>query len=249
MSDQDKSMTEQAALEEAVKEVRKAVGSHLSVDPEGLPRERLKRFGVGPLTNTELLSIILSSDSEDNNGLALAKEVLDSFYDIQRLSGATLIELEDIPGIEPHHAISIIAAFELGKRVTAYKRFQRDQIKSHEDVVRYIEETYRNFDTERLICLEMSQKHEILHEHIVSEGGLDGTNAHPRDLFCKLLRNRVAAFILVHNHPSGDPEPSQADITITKRLNEGATILGLRMLDHIIVGDGKHVSFKNRGLL
>ncbi|NLN94233.1 MAG: DNA repair protein RadC [Candidatus Hydrogenedens sp.] len=220
-----------------------------SVDPKGNPWDRLKDFGASTLTNEEILAVILGSGPQDKNALSLARELLKALPSLTRLGHVTLKELEAIPGIDPIKALEIQASFELGKRMSMYRRINQGRITTSKDVAYYIMEKYRTCETESFICLEMSQKHEILSEHKISQGGLDGTSAHPRDLFCTLLRNRVAAFIIVHNHPSGDPEPSPADIRISHRLRDGAELLGLRFLDHIIVGDGNYVSLKERGIL
>ncbi|HOM48087.1 MAG TPA: DNA repair protein RadC [Candidatus Hydrogenedentes bacterium] len=220
-----------------------------AIDVEGLPRERLEKVGAAALTDSELLAVILSGGSDEQKALEQARLLLDSFSILQRMGNATVSEIQYVSGIRKEQAIAIKAAFELGKRMAEYKRHPGTCIQSAKDVADMLMPEFRTYETERLICLEMSTKNEVLARHDISMGGLDGTSAHPRDIFCTLVRNRASAMIIVHNHPSGNAQPSQADIQISQKLCKGAELLGIRFLDHIIIGDGSFVSLKDQGLL
>jgi DNA repair protein RadC len=252
MSDEHKSLPPESP--DATPEAPPGTGkkkktSSWGVDKDALPRERLQNHGAGTLTDAELLAILLRVGYQGKNVLELAQEVIGFFPTLPRMGNATLQELQLIPGIGPAKAIEIKAAFELGKRMSYYKLERKQTITCAKDVADYLMPRFQTHETETLICLEMSTKNEILHEHTISQGGLDGTSAKPRDIFCKLVRNRASAMIMVHNHPSGNPEPSQADITISRRIQEGAKLLDIRFLDHIIIGEQRFVSLKERGLL
>lgn len=216
---------------------------------ENRPRERLTKLGAEALTDTELLAILFRTGTKTKDALALATQLLVRFKSLQRLSQTSIEELQSVEGIGKVKAIELKAALELGKRATQYRRVQQPRIQSPTDVIQYLDPNFRVYESEYFLCIELSKKHTIIAIETVGKGGLDGVSALPRDVFKQALRDSAAAVILVHNHPSGDPQPSVADIQLTQRLITAGNLIGIQVLDHIIVGDGNYVSLREKGLV
>ncbi len=219
------------------------------VSEEERPRERLVRHGADALKDAELLAILFRSGTKELNAVNLAEQVLKRFEDLQRLSQASVEELQQIRGVGKVKAVEIKAALELGRRLAVYKRSHRVSIRSASDVWDLLTPELRACETERFLCIQVNTKNVVLKVELVSQGSMDGTSAMPRDVFRQALRDGAHGIIVAHNHPSGDPEPSQPDIDVTRRLAQVADLVGIRFLDHVIIGDGKYVSFKERGLI
>lgn len=214
------------------------------------PRERLEQRGPEALKDAELMAVLFRTGTRELNAVALAEMLLAHFdHSLRRISQASLEELQEVKGIGRVKAIEIKAALELGKRLEAHKRGIVEKIRSSEDVSRLLMHKFKEYETEYFVTLLMNTKNEVLKIHEVSHGGIDGTEAMPRDVLRKAVRESAAAIIVAHNHPSGDPEPSRADIALTKRLADAAQIVGIALLDHVVFGDGRHVSLKERGLM
>ena len=213
------------------------------------PRERLNQVGAEALRDGELLAILFRTGMQKENAVDLADRVLRHFNGLRRLSQASLNELQQVKGVGKVKAIEIKAALELGKRMASYKRPTVTRINEVEDAVEIIASHIRLYETESFMCLHLSARNDVLRVEEISKGGMDWVGIQPRDVFRQALREGAYGIILGHNHPSGDPEPSGADIAITRKLSEAAGILGLRLLDHVIIGDGRHVSLKERGVL
>ncbi len=213
------------------------------------PRERLAHVGAEALRDAELLAILFRTGSRDENAVALAERVLRHFNDLPRLARASVNELQQVKGVGRVKAIEIKAAAELGRRMASHKRQFLRRITKAEDAVEIIRPHVHLYETESFLCLHLSTKNDVMHVEVISKGGMDWVGIKARDVFGKALREGAHGVILAHNHPSGDPEPSSADITITRRLADAAALLGVRMLDHIVVGDDRHVSMKERGML
>lgn len=216
---------------------------------EDRPRERLARLGAEALRDAELIAIILRSGTRKMGAVALAEEVLRRFGDIRAVSRASVEELKQISGMGTVKAIELKAALELGLRLAAHTGPKRTKIRSAEDVVQLLMARFKQCETEHLKSILLTTKHEVMKVIDVSHGGLDGTVAIPRDIFRQAVREGATAVIVAHNHPSGDPEPSRDDISLTKRLVEAADLLGVSFLDHIIFGDGRYVSLKERNMM
>jgi DNA repair protein RadC len=214
------------------------------------PRERLEQCGAEALKDAELMAVLFRTGTRETNAVALAELLLVHFdHSLRRISQASLEELQQVKGIGRVKAIEIKAALELGKRLEAHKRPAVERIRSSEDVVRLLMHKFKEYETEHFKTLLLNTKNEVLKTIEVSHGGIDGTEAMPRDVLRQAVRESAAAIIVAHNHPSGDPEPSRADIALTKRLSEAAQIVGISLLDHVVFGDGRHVSLKERGLM
>lgn len=215
---------------------------------EERPRERLKRLGAEALQDSELLAVLFRTGSRNNGAVALAQQVMGAFGDVRALARASLSELQQVKGLGVVKAIEIKAALELGKRLAMHTNPNRYRIKCAQDVAELLMIRFKDCETEEFKCLLLNAKNEVLRVVDVSRGGLDVTMALPRDVFREAVREAAHAVIVCHNHPSGDPEPSQDDIALTRRLEEGAQVLGLRLLDHVVFGDGRYVSLKERNL-
>lgn len=212
------------------------------------PRERLAQVGAEVLRDAELLAILFRTGTRQEGAVALAERVIRHFGDLRRLGQASLDELCEVHGVGPVKAIEIKAALELGRRAMAYARPARRKIKTSEDVAELLMPRFLACETEHFKALLLNTKNEVLKVVDVSAGSIDFTSAAPLDVFRQAVRESAPNVIVAHNHPSGDPEPSRADIDLTKRLVEAGRILGVNLLDHVIFGDKRHVSLKDRGL-
>ena len=216
---------------------------------EDRPRERLARLGPEALRDAELLAVLFRTGTREMGAVALAERVLVHFGDLRSLSRASIEELQQMKGLGAVKAIEIKAALELGLRLAAHTDRQRVRIRSAQDVVDLLMLRFKECETEHFKCVLLNAKHEVMKVLDVSQGGLDGTAALPRDVFRQAVREGACGVIVCHNHPSGDPEPSRDDLSLTKRLADAAAVLGVSLLDHIVFGDGRHVSIKERNLI
>lgn len=197
-----------------------------------------------PQPYVELLSQVLRDRSRN-----LAREIAARYPTIKDLYDAPWQEIASVPGIGPAKAKQIEAIMEIGKLLMKPQVVEKVFIHSPQDVYDLLAPEMRLLDRERFQSLLLSTKHKIMTIETVSVGGLDSTIIHPRELFKNPLRRSAAAVILCHNHPSGDPTPSQEDTSITLRLSEAGKILGIQVLDHIIIGNETYVSMKEKGII
>ncbi|WP_033828294.1 RadC family protein [Bacillus andreraoultii] len=216
---------------------------------EERPRERFINQGPSSLSNQELLAIILRTGTRKESVLQLSQRILSEFQGFRMLMDATLEELTKIKGVGEAKAIQLLAAFELGKRIANLKKEDRYVIRSPEDGANYVMEEMRFLTQEHFVCLFLNTKNEVIHKQTIFIGSLNASIVHPRELFKEAFRRSAASMICLHNHPSGNPTPSREDIEVTKRLVECGKILGVEVLDHIIIGDKRYVSLKEKGYL
>lgn len=207
------------------------------------PRERLLRFGPAAISNSELLAIILRTGTKQENVLELANRVLKE-HDIRALSNATVMELKRIFGIGETKACQIVASFELSKRLGAYREEQKPVIKNSEDAANLLMGTLTNLKKECFCLILLDSKSRLINCQTVSIGDLNGSAAHPREIFLAAIKNSASRVILAHNHPSGDPQPSESDMRLTEKLVEAGALLGIDVLDHIIIGNGRWWSWR-----
>lgn len=219
------------------------------VPKEDRPRERLLKFGSSHLSNQELLAILLGSGTKRESVMDLSNRVLMHFEGIKLLSDASIEEFTAIKGIGPAKGISMLAAIELGKRMSRYKSDERYIIRSPEDGADYIMEEMRSLMQEHFVVIFLNTKNQIIHSQTIFIGSLNASIVHPREVFREAVRRSAASIICAHNHPSGDPTPSQEDIHVTRRLVESGKMIGIELLDHLIIGDRKFVSLKEKGYL
>lgn len=216
---------------------------------EERPRERLIRHGAERLANKELLAILLRTGTQQESALALAEKLLARFDSLRGLATASFEELVEVSGIGPAKATDILAAFELAKRLAdSHMEFQ-GVVNSPQDAAQMVLRELSLEDKEHFMILMLNTKHRIIAKKVISIGHLHASLVHPREMFKEAIKRSSAAVILVHNHPSGDLTPSKDDLTTTERLKEVGEILGIEVLDHIIVGDNRYLSFREQGLL
>jgi len=213
------------------------------------PRERLLSSGANSLTNTELLAVLIQSGAGNLSALDLAQHVLclDKASGVKFLSTCSGEELMDIHGIGPSKACQILAAVELGKRVCTGNFKELTKIKAPEDIVEVLMPQMRNLKREEFRVCFLNTKNEVMAHEVISIGSLNASIVHPREVFSRAIKRSAAAIVLVHNHPSGNPEPSREDVEITGRLTESGLLLGIKVLDHVIIGGGRWYSLKAHG--
>ena len=211
------------------------------------PREKLIQKGTQNLKDEELLAILLRTGVEGKSAIQTAKQILNK-YSKKRLLRLSYEDLIKIKGIGPAKACTILAAIELVKRALKIGEETLPKIQSIKDVIAqfsYLREKTR----EHLAALYLNARNELVFKKHIFVGTLDANIAHPREIFSHALIQNAASIILVHNHPSGDPEPSKADLEITKRITEAGKIMGIDVLDHIIITKNKVFSFKRHKLI
>jgi len=223
------------------------------------PRERMAGVGPQALSNAELVAILLRTGAPGASALDLAHRVLSLGADegapgpgeqeagLRYLVTCAVEELRRVPGVGLAKAVQIKAAVELGRRV-ARATTARAAVKSPEDVSGLVMEEMRFLDREQFRIILLDAKNHVLGIRVVSVGSLSSSIVHPREIFKEAIARSSAAIILVHNHPSGDPTPSQEDVEVTRRLVEAGRLLGIEVLDHVVVGDNRYVSFKEKGI-
>lgn len=213
------------------------------------PRERLLREGPQALSNQELIAILLRTGAKKESVLQLSQRVLHHFEGLAMLRAASVEELVQIRGIGETKAVQIVAARELGLRLSRYHGIRRAAIRSPQDGAQYVMEEMRHLTQEHFVCLYLNTKNEVLHKQTVFIGSLNASIVHPREVFKEAFRRSAASIICFHNHPSGDPTPSREDVEVTKRLVKCGHMLGIDVLDHIVIGNEKYTSLKEKGYL
>ncbi len=218
--------------------------------PSERPRERLFKLGAEALSAQEILALILGRGVMGESVMVTAQKLLSRFGSLKGIATASVEELSEIKGIGPAKAAQLKAAVELAKRVELYPEAERRLIiKSAEDVVRAVKRDLMWKKKEHFLALLLDTRNRLIKSVEVSVGSLDASIVHPREVFKEAVSASAASVIFVHNHPSGDPQPSDDDIKLTKRLAEAGEIMGIDVLDHIILGDRDHLSMKSKGLI
>jgi len=213
------------------------------------PRERLIGHGPESLTNQELIAIILRTGTKDESVLQISQKLIQHFDGLRMLKHATLEELTSLKGIGKAKAIQLLASLELGKRIATLQEVERYVIRSPEDGANYVMEEMRFLSQEHFVCIYLNTKNQVLFRKTIFIGSLNSSIVHPREVFKEALKRSAASIICVHNHPSGDPTPSREDIDVTKRLVECGKMMGIELLDHIIIGEKRYVSLKEKGYM
>lgn len=213
------------------------------------PRERLAALAPAALSARELLAILLGSGAAGRSAADLAGELLARFGSLRRLAAAETFELERVPGIGFARACTVLAAFELGRRLAAEPPERRLRIRGPVDVFRRLGPYLRDRRQEEFWALYLDTQNGVLSEHRVSVGLLNSSLVHPREVFAPAIVRAAASVVLVHNHPSGDPDPSPEDLEVTLQLVESGRLIGIPVRDHIVIGDGRYASLLERGLM
>ena len=217
--------------------------------PTERPREKLLSQGAWSLSNQELLALLLGTGTATENVLNLATHLLAKAGGLQGLANMSVEELQAVKGIGPAKAAVIQAALQLGLRMLETTRRVGAQIRSPQDVANLLMAEMKQLDREYFRIVLLDTKHRVIDVPIISIGNLNSSIVHPREMFKECIRRSSSAVIMVHNHPSGDPEPSGDDIDVTERIVAAGDLLGITVLDHVIIGDNTFVSFHERGLM
>jgi len=213
------------------------------------PREKMLVHGALSMTNSELLAILLRTGSSDGSALRLAERLLEAQGGLAGLGGSTVEEFEKIKGVGSAKAITILAALELGARVGSIASASRTIIRSAEDVANLLMPRLRYEQREYFMAVLLSTKNHVLKTPVISIGTLNASLVHPRELFRQAINFSAASIILVHNHPSGDPAPSPEDIELTRRMIEAGKLMDIQVLDHVVIGDARYISLKDKGII
>lgn len=217
---------------------------------EERPREKMMRYGANRLTNCELLAILIGTGTKRNSALTLANSILSiEETGLAFLADCSPEELVCVEGIGMAKSCQIISAIELGKRIAGAPRGKKISLGSPDQVAALFMEEMRHRKKEVFKVLFLNTKNEIVAIEDVSVGNLNTSIVHPREVFRSAVKKGAASIILLHNHPSGNPTPSQNDIDVTRRLTETGKLLGIPVLDHLVIGDGAYLSFKEQMLL
>lgn len=235
-----------------LKEERQDIVKHVPIVswlPGDQPRECLERLGAASLSDAQLLAIILRTGSTSLSALDLANTLLHEFSSLHAIEEASVNEICRIRGIGRVKAIEIKAAVELGKRFIREKKGQRKGIEESQDVFHTYRLRFTGLNQETFVMLILNSRNQVMKEVEVSKGSLNSCTVHPREVFKEAIRESGSGVIFIHNHPSGDSSPSRADIMLTERLKKSGEILGIRVLDHIIVGEDVYYSFADEELL
>lgn len=213
------------------------------------PRERFIQHGPQSLSTHELIAILLRTGTKEESVLQLSNKLLIHFDGLKLLKDASLDEITSIKGIGTAKAIQLLAAVEIGRRISNLAFDDRYTIRSPEDGAKYVMNDMRFLSQEHFVCLYLNTKNQVLHKQTIFIGSLNASIVHPREVFKEAFRRSAASIICAHNHPSGDPTPSREDIEVTKRLSECGKIIGIDVLDHLIIGENRFVSLKEKGYI
>jgi DNA repair protein RadC len=213
------------------------------------PRERLLQHGPQHLTEAELLGILLGKGTKKKTAIDLARELLDRYESLENLFSRSPSELMKIKGIGSAKAATLLAAFQLVRRLQSKTSKERPSFKRAKDVASYYLPLMKDLRKEVFRVLLLSRANRLIKEVTISEGTLDASVVHPRDVFREALLEPAAGVILIHNHPSGNPSPSEEDLRITKQLVEAGRLLGIKVYDHIILAGESHRSLADDGLI
>ena len=213
------------------------------------PRERLLAHGPGSMSDAQLIAIILRTGGSGKSAMDMAIEMLDRLGTLKDIEQASLSELCAFKGMGRAKAAQLKAALELGRRLFGESGLNGPVFSTGGDVFSHFHPRLRNSKKEVFCCAMLDVKNRLIRDLRISEGTLTASLIHPREAFREAIRESAASVIFVHNHPSGDPEPSREDIAITERLEAAGETVGIRVLDHVIVGEGKFTSMRENGYL
>ncbi|MCH8519165.1 MAG: DNA repair protein RadC [Nanoarchaeota archaeon] len=213
---------------------------------EEMPREKLVKYGVNSLTNTELLALLLKTGTKEKNVLELSREILTTFSPLELLS-INIETLSSIKGISTAKASEIIAVFELSKRIQEEVHF-KESFSSSQEIYNYVKHSMQYKMCEEMRVLYLNVKNKLIKDEVVAKGSIHFVHIDVRKIVKKALDLHASSIILIHNHPSGDVEESQADVEITTQIMQACELLHIKVLDHLIVGNGDYLSFYDSGV-
>jgi DNA repair protein RadC len=220
-----------------------------AIAPHDRPREKLVRVGAGALGDNELVAIVLGHGRARVSALDLANAILAAVGGAAGLARTAHVELTRIAGVGVARAAQILAAVELGRRTVARAARERPQMTSPRAVADLLMPQYGNRSVEQFGVVLLDTKHRVQKSVVLSVGTVDASIVHPREIFREAVAAGAAAIVLFHNHPSGDPEPSREDTRLTERLIAAGVLMGINVIDHVILGDARYFSYREKGLL
>jgi DNA repair protein RadC len=212
------------------------------------PREKLIKYGPDVLRNSELLSIVLNTGYKGLNVIELSERIIKDYGSKAIAQEKDVGRLMETLGIPQMKACQIVAVFELGRRFFLEDKGRIPTIRTPEDVYKYLEEM-RKLQKEHFRGLYLNIRNRLIHDEVISIGGLTSNIIQPREVFRPAIEYGAAAMILAHNHPSGEPDPSEDDLRVTRKLIEVAKLMEIDILDHIIIGNDSYVSLRERNLI
>jgi len=213
------------------------------------PREKLLKRGPDTLSDAELIAIFLRTGTRGCSAVDLARGLIQRYGGLRAMLTADLNSLCRTPGIGPGKAAQLAAVVELGRRYLAERLTRDNALTSPDQAQDYLRHWLQDRAAESFCCLFLDTRHRVVRAEELFRGTIDGATVHPREVVKRALTHNAAAVIVAHNHPSGVAEPSRADEVLTRRLREALALVDIRLLDHIVVGDGAVVSLAARGLL
>lgn len=220
-----------------------------SIPLDDRPQEKLLKYGANTLSNSELIAVILRTGNKDENVVMLAQRILnEDGKGLRNIADGTVEKFKTYKGINDCKAAQLVALCEISKRISTLK-IDKIKISSPGDAAVVMMEEMRYYKKEYFKIILLDTKNNIKKVSQISVGSLNSSIVHPREVFIEAVASSCSSIILVHNHPSGESEPSHEDIVLTNRLNECGKMLGIKVLDHIIIGDGVFFSFKEEGLI
>jgi DNA repair protein RadC len=216
--------------------------------PDDRPREKMMLKGPESLSHSELLAILLNNGNKGQSALDIAREIMKLGQgNLQELGRLSLKELQQVKGVGPAKAITLMAALELGRRRLSLRSPERITIRSSKDIADYLKNLLQDHNHEVFAIVFLNRANRIKHFEIISKGGITGTVADPRIILKKALEAEATAIVLTHNHPSGNLQPSRADEEITRKIKQAAELFDITVLDHIIVSEDGYYSFADEG--
>jgi len=221
----------------------------LGLDQHDRPREKLAELGAPALGDNELLAVVIGSGVRAMSALSIANAVLEQAGGLHGLCRVNHQVLCRMKGLGAARAARLLAALELGRRAVVRRPPARLKLRSPREVAVYLLPIYGGRPIEHFGAVMLDSKHRVLRTVIVSVGALDGTVVQPRDVFREAMTTGAAAIVVFHNHPSGDPAPSEDDVQLTERLTEAGDLIGIEVLDHIVLGEGQFCSLRELGRL
>lgn len=216
---------------------------------EERPREKLISYGKSRLSNSELIAILLGSGIKGRTALELAADLLYKTGGINHLSDQSISELSLVKGIGSSKAARLVAAFEVGRRVADFTPGDKVLLNSPVQVADYLRPRLSSLKQEVFLAVMLDIKSQVIKIEEISRGSLSRSIVHPREVFKAAVKASAAGIIVGHNHPSGNPAPSPEDLHITRKLIEAGEIMGIKLLDHIIIGENKYLSLREEGLI
>ena len=222
-----------------------------SLPPESRPDEKLESYGAASLSDAELLAIIIRTGFRGYNSVRLAEDILKcgKGKGLIGLCQIGIEELTKVRGVGKVKAIQLKAVAELTRRISKRTAKESLVMDSPETVARYFMEDLRHRDKECFMMLSLDSKGALISESLISIGTVNASLASPREVFVEAVNNRAVSIILVHNHPSGNPKPSKNDLVVTRQMKDAGELLGIKLIDHIIIGDNSYVSLSEEKMM